>query len=204
MLFDLQDLPRLRASASRSALLAEVADENDLEHLAQLAPDLAVREVKPLLARIARANGALALINHSSLELVQKREPYVALREGGSTNSYALQLFAWPPHSTTLIHDHSCWGAFCAVTGALVETRYVRLDDESQANRAHIRTHWRRAWQRDHGVSTLLPYAGGIHRVSNPSDTYVFSVHLYGPPQAVDGRDYDPLHDYVCDRLLGD
>ena len=42
---------------------------------------------------------------------------------------------------------------------------------------------------------------GGIHRVSNPGEGAAISVHLYGPRMGeVDGRDYDPSRDYVCDR----
>jgi hypothetical protein len=40
--------------------------------------------------------------------------------------------------------------------------------------------------------------------VSNPGHNTVLSLHLYGPPGAIDGRDYDPRRDYVCDRLVGD
>ena len=42
---------------------------------------------------------------------------------------------------------------------------------------------------------------GGIHRVGNPTDGPVISVHLYGPRMGeIDGRDYDSSRDYVCDR----
>jgi hypothetical protein len=58
----------------------------------------------------------------------------------------------------------------------------------------------RRVW-RAGDVSTLRPYAGGIHRVANPTAAATYSVHLYGPRLGLlDGRDYDPDRDYVCDR----
>lgn len=174
--------------------------EDDLDHLMRLSPDLAVRELVPVLTHIAHAVGPRMLTRIPLHMGDPSAAPFVALDRRGRTAAYALQLFVWPPHATTAIHDHSCWGAFYTVGGALHETRYVRLDDETKLNQAHIRTTWHRAWERDAGVSTLLPYAGGIHRVNNPSDTYAFSVHLYGPPEAVDGRDYDPRRDYVCDR----
>ena len=42
----------------------------------------------------------------------------------------------------------------------------------------------------------------GIHRVGNPTGEPAISVHLYGPRLGeIDGRDYDPSRDYVCDRL---
>ena len=56
-------------------------------------------------------------------------------------------------------------------------------------------------WKRQDGVSTVLPFEGGIHRIGNPGDSTAISVHLYGPRAAyLDGRDYDPSRDYVCDR----
>jgi Cysteine dioxygenase type I len=54
----------------------------------------------------------------------------------------------------------------------------------------------------DDGASTVLPCDGGIHRVGNPGESPAVSVHLYGPPlEDIDGRDYDPSRDYVCDRM---
>ena len=51
------------------------------------------------------------------------------------------------------------------------------------------------------GISALLPYKVGIHGVGNPAESKAISVHLYGPQIGeVDGRDYDPSRDYVCDR----
>jgi hypothetical protein len=51
------------------------------------------------------------------------------------------------------------------------------------------------------GVTTVLPYDGGIHRVGNLTDEPAISAHLYGPRMGgIDGRDYDPTRDYVCDR----
>jgi anti-anti-sigma regulatory factor len=60
---------------------------------------------------------------------------------------------------------------------------------------------WRRVWKREDGVSTLLPREGGIHPVGNPTGSKAISVHLYGPrTRDVDGLDYDPSRNYVCDR----
>jgi hypothetical protein len=93
-------------------------------------------------------------------------------------------------------------GAFCCAVVSLVEERYERLDNGSEPNSAHLREVWRLVWRREDGVSSVLPYEGGIHRVGNPSSGTAISVHLYGPSLGkLDGRDYDPSRDYVCDRL---
>lgn len=184
----------------RTALLTELADTYDLKQLARLSPDLALCEVAPLLYHVARDQATHALFDDPQGITDGTRDPFVLLQCRGDDGSYALQLFSWPSYAATAIHDHSCWGAFCPVIGVLLEDRYVRLDDGTQPNQAHIRTTWRRAWSRDDGVSTLLPYAGGIHRVYTPNNQRALSVHLYGPPEAIEGRDYDPARDYGCDR----
>lgn len=120
---------------------------------------------------------------------------------GTQQNGAVLQLFVWPPHAQTEIHDHASWGAILCLEGILHEERYQRLDDGVQPNTAHLRRHWERAWRLADGVTTVGPYERGIHRISNPSPTVTISAHLYGPRLALyDGRDYDIRHDYVCDR----
>jgi len=70
------------------------------------------------------------------------------------------------------------------------------------AEHARLREAWRLPWSPRDGASTVLPGKGGIHRVGNPHEEVAVSVHLYGPRTGeVDGRDYDPSRDYVCDRL---
>jgi hypothetical protein len=76
------------------------------------------------------------------------------------------------------------------------------LDDGSKFEHARLEEAWHLAWSPEDGASTVLPGNGGIHRVGNPYEGTAVSVHLYGPRlEAVDGRDYDPARDYVCDRL---
>jgi hypothetical protein len=83
-----------------------------------------------------------------------------------------------------------------------LEERYERADDGSILDHARLKELWRLEWRREDGISTVLPYEGGIHRVGNPTGEPAISVHLYGPRLGeIDGRDYDPSRDYVCDRL---
>ena len=77
-----------------------------------------------------------------------------------------------------------------------------RLDDAAQPSTARLRRTWQRSWRREDGASMVLPYEKGIHRVANPGSRPAISVHLYGPRMGIlDGRDYDPARDFVCDRL---
>ncbi len=50
-------------------------------------------------------------------------------------------------------------------------------------------------------ISIVLPHSGGIHRVGNLATSTAVSMHPYGPQLGeVDGRDYEPSKNYVCDR----
>jgi predicted metal-dependent enzyme (double-stranded beta helix superfamily) len=130
---------------------------------------------------------------------------YVAERQDAQDDSYSLQVFVWPPGSRTRIHDHASWGALCCAAGSVLEERYERLDDGSQQGCAQLKKAWQRVWERQDGVSTVLPLERGIHRIGNPGDSVAISVHLYGPRATeLDGRDYDPSRDYVCDRRDAD
>ena len=127
---------------------------------------------------------------------------YVAHRWNSPDRSGSLQVFVWPPGTATRIHDHASWGAYACALGTIFEERYERLDDGSLQDHARLKKSWERAWDEGEGASTVLPYDGGIHSIGNPGDETAISVHLYGPRlSSIDGRDYDPSRDYVCDRL---
>ena len=167
--------------------LPELAFEDASAFLAHLMRDPAFEEtlILPLLTRVAPAC-----------------EPYIAATYGVHEASICLQLFVWPAGAMTAIHDHTSWGVYHCVVGLLFEERYARMDDGAQPNTAHLRKMWQRLWGRTDGASTVRPYEGGIHRIANPHMQPAISLHLYGPRMGVlDGRDYDPTRDLVCDRL---
>ena len=167
-----------------------------------LPPSLTLRDAIPVLSRLV---GDPDFLDSHVLPLMEdagKAEDwYVAHRHDDPGHAYSLQVFVWPPGTRTQIHDHSSWGAFCCVVGSVFEDRYERADDGSLPDHAHLKKLWRLEWRREDGISTVLPYDGGIHRVSNPRVEPAISVHLYGPRLGeIDGRDYDPSQNYVCDR----
>jgi predicted metal-dependent enzyme (double-stranded beta helix superfamily) len=167
-----------------------------------LPPELALREAIPVLSRLVRDPDFLDSHVVPLLEEAERAEDwYVAHHHDDSDCFYSLQVFVWPPGSATRIHDHSSWGAFYCVVGSILEERYERADDGSLPDYARLKKLWRLEWGREDGISTVLPYERGIHRVSNPTEEPVISVHLYGPRLGeIDGRDYDPSQNYVCDR----
>ena len=133
-------------------------------------------------------------------EARQAEEWYVARRVDAPDRSLSMQIFVWPPGTGTRIHDHAAWGALRPVVGSVLEKRYERLDDGSVHEHARLKQSWELTWTEEDGASTVLPYDGGIHSISNTGDRTAVTVHLYGPRQEIDGRDYDPSRDYVCDR----
>ena len=163
-------------------------------------PEMALRDAVPVLSRLVRDRDFL---DSNILPLMEEEgraeDWYVAYRR--EDHSCSLQTFVWPPGSETRIHDHSSWGAFCCVVGSIVEERYERADDGSLPEYARLKKLWRLEWSREDGISTVLPYDRGIHRVRNTTEEPAISVHLYGPRLGeIDGRDYDPSRNYVCDR----
>jgi predicted metal-dependent enzyme (double-stranded beta helix superfamily) len=168
--------------------------------LSVLPPEMALREAVPGLYRLVDDPSFLDSHVLPYLEEAGKAEDwYVAYRN--DDGSYSLQVFVWPPGSRTKVHDHSSWGAFCCVVGSVLEERYERADDGSLYDFARLKRLWRLEWRRQDGISTVLPFERGIHRVGNPTGEPAISVHLYGPRLGnIDGRDYDPFRNYVCDR----
>ena len=166
-------------------------------------PKLALEVVVPILSRLVRDPDFLNSHVLPLLEEARKaKDWYVAYRQDDPDYSYSLQVFVWPPGCVTRIHDHSSWGAFCCVVGSILEERYERADDNSLPDCARLKKLRQLEWRRKDGISTVLPYERGIHRVSNPTEESAISMHLYCPRLGeIDGRDYDPSRNYVCDRV---
>ena len=177
-------------------------DANELQNLCDLPTVRALPRAAAFLADLVRDRSFLGSHVLPVLEQARGAEGwYVAHRWDAPDGSFSLQVFSWPPGTETRIHDHSSWGAYACVSGAVLEERYERLDDGSIAEHARLEEAWRLSWSPEDGASTVLPGDGGIHRVGNPYGEAAVSVHLYGLRlEEVDGRDYDLSREYVCDR----
>jgi len=174
-----------------------------LERLGELPAAVAVRSAAPVLDTIVQGHD----VERAVARLMACAErggggpvDEVLARPGGCT----VQVFVWPRGARTTIHDHSSWGVYACLDGALGEDRYERLDDESVFGVAHVRRAWQAIWTPGQR-SMLGPYAGGIHRVYNAGLRPAVSMHLYGPRLSeIDGRDYDARSSVVCDRAADD
>jgi len=176
---------------------------NDLQNLSELPTELALQRAAPYLAHLVDDPPFFEVEIRPLLEETGGKRAgwYVASEHEGDDHSFSLQVFVWPPGTQTKIHDHSSWGVYCCAVGSVLEERYERLDDGSRLDHARLKKVWELMWSGEDGASSVLPHDGGIHRVGNPGDRTAISVHLYGPRlNEVDGRDYDPSRDYVCDR----
>lgn len=180
--------------------LAPHADR--LRRLSKLSPEWALPQAAHFLSRLVKDPGFLECEVRPLLEeATGAAEWYVARSHDDEEGSYSLQIFVWPPGSRTRIHDHSSWGAYCCAAGSVSEERYARLDDGSVFEHARLKKVWQLHWSSTDGASTVHPGDGGIHRVGNLGSEGAVSVHLYGPRNGeIDGRDYDPSREYVCDR----
>jgi predicted metal-dependent enzyme (double-stranded beta helix superfamily) len=178
-------------------------DATELQDIGTLPTSQALPQAAAYLGDLVRDRSFLRSHVLPLLEEARDAERwYVARRWGGPDDSFSLQVFVWPSGTRTMIHDHSSWGAYACAAGTVFEERYERLDDGSRHEHARLEGAWQLAWKPEDGASTVLPGNGGIHRVGNPYGETAVSVHLYGPRlEEVDGRDYDPSRDYVCDRL---
>src|SRR5215207_11188678 len=182
---------------------SRAVDERALQELADLPTELALERAAPFLARLVEDP-----IFHEAevlplLEVARGMQGdwYIARSYEGGEHSYSLQIFVWPPGTETKIHDHSSWGVYCCAVGSVLEERYERLDDGSRFDHARLKEIRHSMWSKEVDASSVLPRDGGIHRVGNPADDAAISVHLYGPRlREVEGRDYYPSCDYVCDR----
>ena len=177
-------------------------DTNELREIAKLPTQSALPRAARFLSDLVKD---ASFVRTQILPLLEKsgdgQDWYIARQYDGDDGSYSLKIFVWPPGTRTRIHDHSSWGAYACATGTVLEERYDRLDDGSVAEHARLKKAWQLTWNQEDGASTVLPGDGGIHWVGNPGEGPAVSVHLYGPRiGGVDGRDYDPSRDYVCDR----
>jgi predicted metal-dependent enzyme (double-stranded beta helix superfamily) len=180
-------------------------ETNELQEIARLPTESALPRAARFLSDLVKdADFVRAEILPLLKRAKNAKDWYVARQYGDADSSYSLKIFVWPPGTGTRIHDHSSWGAYACALGTLLEERFDRTDDGSLAEHASLRTAWQLPWRSGDGTSTVLPGEGGIHRVGNPGEIPAVSVHLYGPRlEEIDGRDYDPSRDYVCDRTEG-
>tara|TARA_B100000767_G_C19296530_1_gene341703 strand:+ start:23 stop:514 length:492 start_codon:yes stop_codon:yes gene_type:complete len=80
----------------------------------------------------------------------------------------------WKPHALSLIHDHSDNGCLLKVlNGSLKEEIYNK--DENKLNLVEINN-------LDKNKIGYIDNAIGYHRIINPTNSTICSIHIYSPP----------------------
>lgn len=101
---------------------------------------------------------------------------YCLYRRGDALSVIA---FCWGAGKGTPIHDHLSWGVLGFIDGLEQETRYKRMDDGSDPQRARLQevgVYYTKTGETSHLVSPERD----VHRVHNPGSEPSVSVHVYG------------------------
>jgi len=94
-------------------------------------------------------------------------------------DDHSLAVFAvnWMPGRGTPPHDHGTWAVVAGIEGVEHNVRYARVDDGSRDDYAELEV--KTAFDAGPG-EVLCIHTGGIHKVSNETDTLTLSLHTYG------------------------
>ena len=101
-----------------------------------------------------------------------------------------LVVICWGSHQFSSIHDHGQSNCLYLVTaGTMQEEVYALEDGEAEPVRTEIRS-----WERGEITVASGPT---IHRISNPGEVGLTTVHLYSPPLADKVTNFTPLPTYA-------
>jgi len=92
-------------------------------------------------------------------------------------HSLAVFAFNWLPGRGTPPHDHGTWAVVAGIEGAERNVRYRRVDDGAREDYAELDV--KKEFDAGAGEAVCIR-SGGIHKVSNETDTLTLSLHTYG------------------------
>ncbi len=104
---------------------------------------------------------------------------YLIYREAAEGEGLCVTAVVWGPGDHAPPHDHHTWGMIGLVENTLQETRFRRLDDGSQGDRAQLELE-RVGRYKPGEVSLLIPGVDEIHQMDNPTDRPTVEIHVYG------------------------
>lgn len=94
---------------------------------------------------------------------------------GSAGGHYSVALIRWPAGSRTPVHTHYTWCTFLVGVGILTERRYS-LQPGAQGDPLRQET----TVSLGRGAFRCDERFGGVHQLSNDTDTDAFSLHCYG------------------------
>jgi len=92
-------------------------------------------------------------------------------------HSLAVLVVNWLPGRGTPPHDHGTWAVVAGIEGIERNVRYNRVDDGSRPDYAELEE--KHAFDAAPGELVCMK-TGGIHQVTNETDTMTLSLHTYG------------------------
>jgi predicted metal-dependent enzyme (double-stranded beta helix superfamily) len=92
---------------------------------------------------------------------------------------HSLAVFAvnWLPGRGTPPHDHGSWAVVAGIEGVEHNIRYRRVDANDRPGYAELEV--KKEFDADAGELICIR-SGGIHKVTNETDTMTLSLHTYG------------------------
>lgn len=147
----------------------------DLDHItrAEDSQEKIVAAAKPLLAKLVSRSDCLA--------------PQYRKRGASAYGRYMLHrapLFnisavVWGPGDNAKAHNHDTWGMVGVIENEIQETRFVRKDDGSHADRAELEV--KSVLTNKAGmVSCLIAPNDDIHEMNNVTNRDTVEIHVYG------------------------
>ena len=147
----------------------------DLDNItgAESSPAKIVAAVKPLLVKLVQRPGCV--------------EPKFKQRGVTEYGRYMLHraprfnvtAVVWGPGDAAKAHNHDTWGLVGVVENEIQETRFRRLDDDSEVGYAKLEV--KNILKNSAGmVSCLVPPDDDIHEMQNVSSRNTVEIHVYG------------------------
>ena len=149
--------------ADLRAVVAQTADEDEI-----------LRRVGPLAQRFVSDTSWLEEKHYRADE---EQGFGVSLLHEEPDHSLAVLVVNWLPGRGTPPHDHGTWAVVAGIEGIERNVRYNRVDDGSRADYAELEE--KHAFDAAPGELVSMK-TGGIHRVTNETDSMTLSLHTYG------------------------
>lgn len=132
------------------------------------------RRLGPLALKLA-ANPGWLQPKHYECDQVQGFGVHLLHEE--ADHSLAVVAVNWLPGRGTPPHDHGTWAVVAGIEGVEHNVRYRRVDDNTRPGYAELEV--KKEFNADAGELICIR-SGGIHKVTNETDSMTMSLHTYG------------------------
>ena len=136
--------------------------------------DEIIGQVGPLAQRVV-ADKSWLQPKHYEADEEQGFGVYLLHEE--ADHSLAIVLVNWLPGRGTPPHDHGTWAVVAGIEGVEHNVRYERHDDRNRSDFAELGV--KKDFDANEGELVCIK-TGGIHKVTNETDSMTLSLHTYG------------------------